>query len=109
LKDGEYVLKIDDEPVGSFTAKQFEHGLNLSTLPTPMLKQAAAVHKETLHHNNIHFLRWRQVQVPLQSEDQALLEPALKSLDALESVLVKNQRALAQPKPHRFELSRKAG
>ena len=35
----------------------------------PMLKQALAVHDLTLKHNNIHFARWREVQVPLEKEN----------------------------------------
>ena len=50
----------------TFTREQLADGVNLAELATPMLRQAAEVHGLTLKHNNIHFARWRQVQVPLQ-------------------------------------------
>lgn len=108
LAEGEYVLKVDDAPVGTFTAEQLEKGVNLATQPTPMAAQAAAVHQLTLRHNNIHYLRWRQVQVPLAGDDPALVDKALKALDEVEASVVKQQREAAQPKPHTFALSRKA-
>jgi hypothetical protein len=64
LAAASYGLKIDDDEVGSFTSEQLGQGINLAILPTPMAKQAAQVHKLTLQHNNMHFQRWRQVQVP---------------------------------------------
>jgi hypothetical protein len=39
---------------------------NLALLPTPMAKQALDVHVLTIRHNQIHYERWRHVQVPLQ-------------------------------------------
>jgi hypothetical protein len=69
-----------------------------------MLKQAQTVHALTLAHNNVHNLRWRQVQVPLQ-EMSSQLRKALETLDAAEDDLVKEQRAAAQPKPRRYELT----
>jgi len=40
-------------------------------------------------------------------QDQKLerLQPALDSLDALDAELIEQQRAAAQPKPRRYELS----
>jgi hypothetical protein len=107
LDAGDYALKIDGDDVGTFTADQLAEGLNLATLPTPMAKQAAEVHVLTLKHNNIHFFRWRTIQVPYQSEDPVLVKQATDAFDAIEAKYVKEQRAAAQPKPHKFELSRK--
>ena len=99
-----YLLKIDGEEVGTFTKEQLADGINLAVLPTPMLKQAKEVHTLTLKHNNIHFARWRQVQVPLQTETSPQVQKAMEALDALEADLVQRQRAAAQPKSHRYEL-----
>lgn len=104
LAAARYTLKIDGEEIGSFTKEQLAEGINLATFSTPMLKQAAAVHALTLKHNNIHFTRWRQVQVPLQNEMSPPTQKAMEALDELEMDLIKRQRAAAQPKAHRYEL-----
>lgn len=104
LSSAEYTLKIDDEMVGTFPREKLEAGLNLATLNTPMARQAQQVHRLTLQHNDIHFVRWRQVQLKVKPE-VGHLKSALESLDALEADIVKEQRAAAQPKSHRFELS----
>ncbi len=104
LRGSDYVLLIDGDEVGTYSKEALAEGVNLATLPTPMARQAAAVHALTLKHNNIHFARWRQVQLPLEN-DQLVQEPlVLGALDSLEAELVQQQRAAAQPKPHRFEL-----
>src|SRR5260370_32999122 len=68
LADAQYTLNIDGKEVSAFTKEQLAEGINLATLPTPMVKQAQEVHKLTLEHNNVHFQRGRQIQVPLPSE-----------------------------------------
>jgi lysophospholipase L1-like esterase len=106
LAAARYTLKIDDEVVGTFTKEEFAKGVNLATLPTPMAKQAAAVHDLTLRHNTVHFARWRQVEVNLQNVavDPAHVRAAVDALDTLEADVVQQQRAAAQPKRHRYEL-----
>ena len=103
LEGKEYTLKIDGETVGKISREKLEEGVNLALLPTPMIKQAQQVHKLTLQHNDIHFNRWRQVQLKV-SPDLPHLQQALDALDALEADIVKEQRAAAQPKPHKYEL-----
>ena len=105
LAAGRYSLKIDEEPVGSFTSEQLAAGINLADLPTPMMRQAAEVHALTLRHNNIHTARWRQVQVPMEKDNTPHLLKALDALDELEADLIKEQRAAAQPKARRYEVS----
>ena len=100
-----YRLKIDGGDLGVFTREQLSDGINLAVLPgTPMLKQAAEVHAITLRHNNIHFVRWRQVQVPLEPT-LAHKQAAMDALDSLDTDLVQQQHAAAQPKPHHYELT----
>ncbi len=105
LAAGSYALKVDGQTVGSFSAADLRSGINLAELPTPMAAQALEVHQLTLAHANIHNTRWRQVQVPMEKTNEPELLSALKALDELETVLVKRQRAAAQPKPHQFELT----
>ena len=104
LGAGRYTLNIDGEPVGVFNAAQLASGINLAELPTPMARQAAEVHALTLRHNNIHAARWRQLQVPLERNTSAHLSKALEALDELESDVIKEQRAAAQPRPRRYEI-----
>jgi lysophospholipase L1-like esterase len=105
LSSSEYLLKIDDQEIGRFSREKLAEGVNLAEYATPMAKQAADVHKLTLKHNDVHFLRWRQVQVPLEmlAEDQSM-QSAVQGLDAIEADIVQRQRRIANPPPHRFEL-----
>jgi len=105
LARGNYRLDIDGEAAGTFSSEQLAAGINLADLPTPMTRQAAAVHKLTLAHLNIHNTLWRQLQVPLQSNESPELLNSLKALDELEARLVRDQRAAAQPRAHRFQLT----
>jgi len=103
---GEYfALKIEGEEIGRFTKQELKEGVNLAVLTTPMSKQAMTVHDLTLKHNDIHFARWREVQVPLQDRLLPHLNAALDALDKLETELVEQQRAAAQPKPRHYELT----
>jgi len=104
LASGQYALKIDGEAAGTFTAEQLAGGINLAMLPTPMARQAADVHALTIRHNNIHYTRWRQIQVPMEKDNTAHLLKALDALDDLEADLLKEQRAEAQPRPRHFEV-----
>jgi hypothetical protein len=104
LRASEYVLKIDGEDQGTFPKEKLAEGINLAEYATPMLKQSQMVHVLTLRHNDVHFVRWRQIQVPLADQDEAKLKKAMDAIDDLEADLVKQQRAAAQPKPHRYEL-----
>ncbi len=63
------------------------------------------MHRLTLQHNDIHFARWRNIQVKV-SQDLPHLDDALKSLDALEEDIVKLQRTAAQPKKRTYKLSK---
>src|SRR5437899_1944713 len=111
LGSANFDLKIDGDEIGSFTKEQLAEGINLATLPTPMVKQAAEVHKLTLQHNNIHFQRWRQIQVPMADgrtpRVQKATQDLMAALDEEEADVLKEQRAAAQPRPHQFQLAPK--
>lgn len=104
----EYRLKIDGNEVGTFTRDQLAAGVNLADIETPMLRQAREVHGRTLKHNEIHFTRWRMIQVPMHDADKEKLAKVMEALDSIEGDVVKQQHQAAQPKPHRFELSPKS-
>lgn len=103
-----YTLLIDGDEVGDFSREQLAQGVNLALAATPMRDQAQNVHRLTIKHNDLHFWRWRSFQVPITQEHgpaaKAALPALLKALDDEEAQMVVEQRATAQPKPHRFEL-----
>jgi len=102
-----HTLSCDGEKVAEFTAEALTAGVNLATLPTPMLRQALAVHDLTRKRNDVQFVRWRTVQVSLADRQKELraYQSALAALDALEQDLFKEQRRAAVPKPHQFTLT----
>ena len=101
-----YILRIDNVEAGKFTPEELAKGINLATLAvTPMMKQAREVHALTVKHVNVHDTRWKQVEVPLEADSVSAKGAALAALDRLEEEIVKQQRAAAQPKPHRYELA----
>ncbi len=104
LADGYWALRIDGRMAGVFTAKQWAEGVNLAELPTPMADQAARVHALTLRHNDVHFTRWRSVQVPLEDDSYEKTAAAMKALGELEAEVLVKQRQTAQPARHRFEI-----
>jgi lysophospholipase L1-like esterase len=104
LEAPRYQLMIDGGEVSHFTKDQLAAGVNLAELETPMFGQAKSVHELTLRHNNLHFQRWRTIQVPFERKDYPNLDKALHGLDALEADTVVEQRAKAKPILHRFEL-----
>jgi hypothetical protein len=107
LKGQNYVLKIDGEEVGTFSRPQLEEGVNLAALPTPMVRQAQAVHDLTVKHNNIHAVRWRELQVVLGQQGLPHAPAAIEALDNVEADLVAQQHLAAQPKARHYELLQK--
>jgi len=104
LAPGNHTLLIDGEEAATFPAAEWAKGVNLAALKTPMWEQAVRVHSLTLQHNDIHFSRWRSLQVPLAFDKPASLDAALQALDTLAGELVARQREMAQPKSHKFQL-----
>ena len=107
LEKAEYSLKIDGKAIGTFSKEELANGINLATLATPMRDQAKAVHTLTLEHNNMHFYRWRQIQVPFEKDAPSDVEKAIEGLDGIEARIVARQRAAAKPKTHKFEVAPK--
>jgi lysophospholipase L1-like esterase len=104
LKSGSWALRIDGQQVKVFTAEELTKGVNLATLPTPMLKQARAVQDLVEKRSEIHNTRWRSIEVPLADHKLGQAAPAMTALDALDQELAARIQIEAQPKPHHFEL-----
>ena len=105
LTSGNYALKIDGEKIGSFTAEALGRGINLALYNTPMKKQAMAVHALTLKHNQLHFIRWRTVQVPYEKDNLPSMNQTLAGMDKIDDDVVKMQREMARPKGRAYEIS----
>ncbi len=104
LKPGHYALRIDGQQVKVFTDAELAVGLDLTALPTPMMKQANDVHALTLKRTGIHNTRWRTIEVPMANDSLTKAQAAMDALDALDSELDARQRAAAAPLPRKYEL-----
>ena len=100
-----YQLKINGRLIGAFSRETLASGINLAELDTPMMQQAAQVHDLTLKRADIHNIRWRQVQLPLQNMLPARAAAVEDNLDALDNDLAALQRATAQPAFCLYELT----
>lgn len=104
LKRGSYSLKIDGTSIGAFNDDQLNAGINLALLKTPATDQAMKVYQLAASHEEIHFDRWRNIQVPLEDDHLSQTGPAVDSLDTLDNAVAVKMRNTAQPVPHRFQL-----
>ncbi len=102
LTSGVYSVRIDGSSIGTFTNDQLAAGINLALLKTPMTDQAMSVYQFTVQHGDLHYDRWRHVQVPFGTTATGI--DAMAKLDALEDTVVKQQHAAAVPKQHTFEV-----
>ncbi len=104
-----YLLKIDGNQTGEFTREELAAGINLAGLNTPMTQQAKEVHQLTIQHNQLHFERWRDLQVRLAKHTSKKISTATQNLlaafDAEEAGVVAKQRQLAKPVKRQYELS----
>jgi hypothetical protein len=104
LKRGTYSLKIDGTSIGAFNDDQLSAGINLALLKTPATDQAMKVYQLAVSHEEIHFDRWRNIQVALDEDHLAQTTPAMDSLDAVDDAVAAKMREVAQPVPHQFRL-----
>ena len=102
LPAARYTLEIDGKKIASFAREQLAAGVNLALYATPMENQAKGI-------DGIEIKRTRldEVRFLLAIEDPKTGNDAetLRALEAKDAALAEEQRRLAQPKPHRFELS----
>ncbi len=105
LRNGVYALRIDGDEIGTYTNEQLANGVNLGLLKTPMSEQAMQVYQLATEHVDLHWDRWRHVQVPLAGDKPSDLEPTLLKMDALEQYVVDKEKKAALPKEHSFTLT----
>jgi lysophospholipase L1-like esterase len=102
LQSGVYSVRVDGTSIGTFTSDQLSKGVNLGLYKTPMSDQAMSVYTLTQQHGDLHYARWRNVQVPFATLPAE--SSAQSSLDTLEAAVVEQQHAAAIPKQHAFEV-----
>jgi len=105
LRSGTYSLKIDGASVGAFNNDQLAAGINLALLKTPATEQAMKVYSLANLREEIHYDRWRNIDVPLAEYSLPEAGPASGALDRLDDAVATKMREVAQPVPHRFELA----
>jgi hypothetical protein len=104
MPSGTYSLKIDGTSVGAFNNDQLASGINLAVLKTPATDQAMKVFHLATSHEEIHYDRWRNIDVPLAEYNMEASAPASAALAQLDDAIAKKMREIAQPVPHQFEL-----
>lgn len=100
LTDGSYDLSIDGQHIGSFTAEELAHGINLAEYNTPMRQQAQRVSwnvRDLAEGDYIHS-RMRIAEALTGAED------GVDRLQAYDDSLEDAIYAQAAPVPHQFEL-----
>src|SRR4051812_6123856 len=80
LNGASYQLRIDGTNVAMLSREQLSEGINLARFRTPMMRQAARVHDLTVQHNDLHFKRWREIQVPLSEYKNPKIQSAIPAL-----------------------------
>jgi lysophospholipase L1-like esterase len=101
LAPGRHELRIDGQPVGTFTDSALAEGLNLARYDTPMRRQAFPVAWSAGDGHELQRLRRRLL---VTSEKDPPLRATIDVLAAQDEAAQKARSAQAMPKPRKFEL-----
>ncbi|MDE3066005.1 MAG: SGNH/GDSL hydrolase family protein [Verrucomicrobiota bacterium] len=108
LPSGNYQLKINDQPVGEFSAEQLAAGVNLAACRTPMLEQSYRVLELVWRQVAWRYFAWRGIQNQLSFDHDPAVQEAARSLiaalEAQKEGIVDQQYAAAQPQPAHYQL-----
>jgi len=110
LKAAHYQVTVDGKAIGVVDASALASGVDLAALPgLPSNQQAALVLGLTRKHNDLHFRRWRQVQLANGRKGiddvPADVQTQLTALDGQEADALKELHAMLITKPHNVELT----
>jgi lysophospholipase L1-like esterase len=112
LDDGKYVLRIDGQNIGEYTAEHLSKGVNLGNVNVgPLFEQGQKVFQMITAKNDIVHKRFRQVVMAQRAYWLADVydERKPKELKKLMEEIQERQKAIyknAQPEMHRFELKK---
>lgn len=109
LKGASYTLQTDGQEIRTFRRDQLTEGVNLARYDTPMMQQADKVLELVSHRVDLRFYGWRAIQVPLRNDKTPELKQAvsnlLEILNGEQDDLISQAQAVAQPRPHHYELT----
>lgn len=109
LPAAKYALKVDGELVGVLSRDELQAGVDLAALPAlASNKQANALLGMIRRHNDLHFQRWRALQVPNSSGGKTItpdIQSKMNALDTEETGVLKTLPAANMPKPHTVVLT----
>ncbi len=109
MSAAKYALKVDGQDMGTVASEDLARGVDLAALPAlPPNLQAQQVLALTRKHNDLHFQRWRDVQVPHTKDGEPIpadIQKRMDALDAQEVEVLKELHKLAQPVPHTVQLT----
>ena len=108
LPAGKYQIKEDGNVIFETDSVALETGLNLASIPALLENvQARYVLESTNKHNELHFKKWRTIQVPAEKSKDGLTEDLKKQMESLDSQdedMVKQQLSLVHPSERKIEI-----
>jgi len=106
LEPGQYHLIADGKPVGTWSAAEFDHGIELGAVQAwPATARAADLLKLVFEKNNLWFYQWRELRLPVSGQYSAKAEVD-RAFTHLEEQMAEQIHALAQPFTIAVELHR---
>lgn len=104
MPTGNYILKIDGKPMGTFSDANFSSGIDLSTLPTPMIAQANQVVAMTGRLTYARYQRWRTYEFGFQDFNNPAKAKMLVEIRGFEKSIRAMRDQISNPLPHQFEI-----
>lgn len=110
MKGKQYQVSVDGKMVGMVAASDLEKGVDLAAMPElPPNMQASQVLGMTRKHNDLHFNRWRVVQLAEKrngvDDVPTDVKQKMDALDVQETDAITSLRQMVQPKSHHVEFT----
>jgi lysophospholipase L1-like esterase len=109
LPAANYALKVDGEDMGMISRDALQAGVDLAGVPAlGPNKQAHELLGMIRRHNDLHFRKWRELQVPNSTGGKQItpdIQTKMNALDQQEADVLKGIPEADMPKPHTVELT----
>ena len=109
LPAASYTLKVDGTDMGTVSRQQLQDGVDLAGLSAlGPNQQANAVLAMIRRHNDLHFQKWRNLQVPNSTGGKQItpeVQARMNDLDHQEADVLKGLPDAVAPKPHSVVLT----